>query len=147
MSTPRPGRIQQAYRGERLGLPPDGRGSIASTPARIAAFVLDAVASAVVAGLVVALTHPSTAADHLPRWWSLVALAIDYLVGMLVFGRTLGMYPIGLRIVRVDRDVAVNPVQALVRTALLILFIPAVIFDRDGRGMHDRFTDTAVVRG
>jgi uncharacterized RDD family membrane protein YckC len=28
----------------------------------------------------------------------------------------------------------------------LFLFVPAVVFDRDGRGMHDRFSDTAVVR-
>jgi hypothetical protein len=27
-----------------------------------------------------------------------------------------------------------------------MLLIPAVIWDRDGRGFHDRLTDTAVVR-
>jgi hypothetical protein len=27
-----------------------------------------------------------------------------------------------------------------------VLFVPALIFDRDGRGMQDRLTDTAVVR-
>ena len=36
--------------------------------------------------------------------------------------------------------------RALVRTALLCLLVPAVVFDRDGRGLHDRLTDTAVVR-
>jgi uncharacterized RDD family membrane protein YckC len=34
----------------------------------------------------------------------------------------------------------------VLRTFLLMLFIPAVVFDRDGRGLHDRYTDTAVVR-
>jgi hypothetical protein len=28
-----------------------------------------------------------------------------------------------------------------------MLLVPAVVFDRDGRGLHDRYTDTAVVRG
>jgi uncharacterized RDD family membrane protein YckC len=34
----------------------------------------------------------------------------------------------------------------LVRTVLLFLLVPAVVFDRDGRGLHDRLSDTAVVR-
>jgi len=56
------------------------------------------------------------------------------------------MYLFGLRIIRVDRNEAVNPWRAVVRTALLIWLVPAVIFDKDGRGLHDRYSDTAVVR-
>ena len=66
---------------------------------------------------------------------------------MLVAGRTLGMYLFGLRVVRVDRPACPSTRCApSLRTALLCLFVPAVIFDRDGRGLHDRLTDTAVVR-
>ena len=38
--------------------------------------------------------------------------------------------------------------RPLRRTALaiLLLLVPAVIWDRDGRGLHDRLTETAVVR-
>jgi uncharacterized RDD family membrane protein YckC len=36
--------------------------------------------------------------------------------------------------------------DALVRTILLMLLIPAVIWDRDQRGLHDRLARTAVVR-
>jgi hypothetical protein len=32
------------------------------------------------------------------------------------------------------------------RTLLLFLLVPALIYDRNGRGLHDRLTDTAVVR-
>jgi uncharacterized RDD family membrane protein YckC len=56
------------------------------------------------------------------------------------------MYLFGLRVVRVDRTEAVDPFRAVTRTVLLALLVPAVIFDKDGRGLHDRFTDTAVVR-
>jgi hypothetical protein len=56
------------------------------------------------------------------------------------------MYLTGLRIVRVSKDTAVDPLRIVARTALLFLLVPAVVFDRDGRGMHDRLTDTAVVR-
>jgi hypothetical protein len=34
----------------------------------------------------------------------------------------------------------------LVRTALLCLVIPAIVVDRDGRGLHDRAAASVVVR-
>jgi uncharacterized RDD family membrane protein YckC len=37
-------------------------------------------------------------------------------------------------------------VPAALRTALLMLLIPALISDRDGRGLHDRAAGTVVVR-
>jgi len=134
----------QAFRGERLGLPESGPGSIASTGPRLGAFLVDAVASGLIAALFV---HGSKSGlEHrLPGSWSLIPLAIDYIVGMLVAGRTLGMYLFGLRVIRVDRDLPVNPWRALVRTIALFLLVPAVVWDRDGRGLHDRYTDTAVV--
>ena len=137
----------QTYRGEKLGLPATGRGSLAPTGPRLFAFVVDALASALVAALFVP-HHAGKAgfADRLPGTWSLVPFAIDYVVGLLVAGRTLGMYLAGLRVVRVDRDAAVGPGRAIVRTALLCLLVPALVFDRDNRGMQDRLTETAVVR-
>lgn len=136
----------QAYRGEQLGLPQTGPGSLTTTGPRLGAFVVDAIASSLVAALFVSSRAHGDFADKLPGSWSLIPLAIDYVVGSLVAGRTLGMYLFGLRLVRVDRTAAVDPVRAVIRTALLFLVVPAVVFDRDGRGMHDRLTDTAVVR-
>lgn len=138
----------QAFRGERLGLPEEGRGSLGTTGQRLGAFVVDSLASTLVAALFVATLRSGShdAASRLPGTWSLVPLAADYVLGLLVAGRTVGMYLFGLRVVRVDRDVAVNPWRAALRTVLLMLLVPAVIWDRDGRGLHDRFTDTAVVR-
>jgi len=135
----------QAYRGERIGLPAEGPGSLAPIGLRLGAYVVDALASALVAGLFVHRSG-SGLAGRLPGTWSLIPFAVDYVVGMLVAGRTLGMYLFGLRIIRVSRTVAVDPLRALGRTALLLLFVPALVFDRDNRGMHDRLTDTAVVR-
>lgn len=141
----------QTYRGERLGLPESGRASLASTGARLGALIVDCVASAFVAALFVGATAEHRpghhgVADRLPGYWSLIPFAVDYVIGLLVAGRTVGMYLFGIRVIRVDRDEAVNPWRALLRTLLLMLFIPAVVFDKDGRGLHDRYTDTAVVR-
>jgi uncharacterized RDD family membrane protein YckC len=135
----------QSYRGEKIGLPQSGPGSLPTTGPRFMAFVVDAIAASLVAALFVH-HHGSSFADKLPGSWSLIPLAIDYLGGSLVAGRTLGMYLFGLRLVRVDRDVPVDPGRLVIRTVLLFLLVPAVIFDRDGRGLHDRLTETAVVR-
>jgi uncharacterized RDD family membrane protein YckC len=143
--------LPQAYRGERIGLPSSGRSSLGSFGARLGAYVVDCLASVLVAALFVAALHERTPghrdlASRLPGYWSLIPFAVDYVLGMLVAGRTIGMYLFGLRIIRVDRPEAVNPWRALLRTLLLMLLVPAVVFDKDGRGLHDRYTDTAVVR-
>lgn len=137
----------QAFRGARLGLPAQGPGSLATTGQRFGAFLVDAIASGLVAALFVQFAHGHGAVGHLPGSWSLIPFSIDYIVGTLVAGRTLGMYLFGLRLVRVDRVAAVDPGRAVARTGLLLMLLPAVVWDRDGRGLHDRLTDTAVVRG
>ena len=146
---PPPRTAPQDYRGQALGLPPPARDRWRPPARGCGAFVVDALASTLVAALFVPHhAHTGNAlADRLPGTWSLIPLAIDYVVGMLVAGRTLGMYLFGLRVVRTDPSVAVDPARAGLRTVLLFLFVPAVVFDRDGRGLHDRFSDTAVVRG
>jgi len=143
-ASPPPAGAPQAYRGQRLGLPESGRGSLASTGPRLFAYLVDAIASGLVAALFV--PHGGDVATSLPKLWSLVPLAADYVLGVLAAGRTLGMYLFGLRLVRVDRTAAIDPGRIVVRTVLLFLLVPAVVFDRDGRGLHDRLTDTAVVR-
>jgi uncharacterized RDD family membrane protein YckC len=135
----------QSYRGEKIGLPQSGTGSLPTTGPRFMAFVVDAVVASLVAALFVH-HHGGSFADKLPGSWSLIPLAVDYIAGSLVAGRTLGMYLFGLRLVRVDRDVPVDPGRLVIRTVLLFLLVPAVVFDRDGRGLHDRLTETAVVR-
>jgi uncharacterized RDD family membrane protein YckC len=137
----------QAYRGQKLGLPEEGPRSLATTGQRLGAFIVDALASALIAALLIQTRHGHGAAGHLPGSWSLIPFALDYVFGVLVAGRTLGMYLFGLRLVRVDRVDAVGPGRAVGRTVLLLLLVPAVIWDRDGRGLHDRITETAVVRG
>jgi len=136
----------QFERGERIGLPASGPGSPATFGRRSAAFAIDAVLSALVASVFVQADPDLPGiAGRAPGWWSLVPLSLMYILGMLFVGRTIGQRLLGLRIIRVDRHAAVNPWRAIVRTALLILLIPALIVDRDGRGLHDRFTDTVVI--
>jgi hypothetical protein len=139
-------RAPQAYRGEQIGLPATGRGSLATTGPRLFAFLVDAAASGLVAARFVPHSDGDSLAERLPGSWSLIPFVLDYVVGVLVAGRTLGMYLTGLRLIRVSKDAAVDPLRIVGRTALLCALVPALVMDRDGRGLHDRLTDTAVVR-
>jgi uncharacterized RDD family membrane protein YckC len=139
------GNAPQRYRGERLGLPQSGSGSLATFGVRFWALIVDCVASALVASLVVA-GRGGDLAHRLPGSWSLIPLAVDYVVGLLLGGQTLGMHLFGLKVVRVEPAGRIPLPDIVVRTVLLFLLLPAVVLDRDGRGLHDRFTGTAVVR-
>jgi uncharacterized RDD family membrane protein YckC len=135
----------QRYRGERLGLPQSGAGSLTTFGVRFGALIVDCIASALVASLIVA-HRGGDLANRLPGSWSLIPLAVDYVVGLLLGSQTLGMHLFGLKVVRVGGPGRIPLPSIVVRTALLFLLIPAVVLDRDGRGLHDRFTGTAVVR-
>jgi uncharacterized RDD family membrane protein YckC len=129
---------QQRVRGASLGLPAEGPGSLASFQTRTLAFFVDAVGSALVAGLF-------TAPD-LPGNWALVAFAAVTVLSLVAFGQTPGMRLLGLRLAHPRPGQRLAVWRAVVRTALLCLLVPALVVDGDGRGLHDRLTDTAVVR-
>jgi hypothetical protein len=135
----------RAYRGAALGLAERGPGSLAPLDRRILAFAIDSVGSGLVAALFVRRRDLPGLASHLPGQWSLLALFVEYVIGLVLLGRSAGMLLTGLRVIRLRRNVAVGPLRAALRTALLMLVVPALLLDRDLRGMHDRLTDTAVI--
>lgn len=120
-------------RGERLGLPTEGRGRIAGAGARVVAFLIDAVLCATLAFVV--------AHDQV---WTTPIFAVEALVLTALAGGSAGQLLYGLRVVRVD-GARVGWARATLRTALLLLFIPALIWDRDGRGLHDRLAGSVIV--
>jgi hypothetical protein len=129
---------QERARGAALGLPADGPGSLAGFGQRAGAFLIDAVAAALVAGLVTA--------PELPGNWSLLSFGLITVVFLVLTGQTPGMRLLGLRLAHPRPGQRLAPWRAVVRTALLMLLLPALVVDGNGRGLHDRLTDTAVVR-
>ncbi|TQN43534.1 putative RDD family membrane protein YckC [Blastococcus colisei] len=129
---------QDRVRGASLGLPAAGPGALATFGSRVGAFCIDALGSALVAGLF-------TAPD-LPGNWALVAFAAITVLTLMAFGQTPGMRLLGLRLAHPRPGERLAPWRAAVRTALLCLLVPALVVDADGRGLHDRLTDTAVVK-
>ena len=129
---------QERRRGAALGLPADGPGSLATFGSRVSAFLVDAIASALVAGL---FTAPA-----LPGNGSLVAFGLITVATLVVFGQTPGMRLLGLRLAHPEAGQRLALWRAVVRTGLLVLLVPALVVDADGRGLHDRLTSTAVVQ-
>ena len=70
---------------------------------------------------------------------------IEYLVLVSLLGTTVGQKIFGIRVIRLDGSVP-GIASGFIRTLLLMLVIPAVIFDADRRGFHDIAARTAVVR-
>ncbi|MCZ2807491.1 RDD family protein [Modestobacter sp. VKM Ac-2983] len=129
---------QERPRGAALGLPGTGPGSLASFGQRVVAFAVDALAAALIAGL---FTAP-----QLPRNWSLLAFALITVVFLVLAGQTPGMRLLGLRLAHPEPERRLSVWRAVVRTGLLMLLVPALVVDVDGRGLHDRLTGTAVIR-
>jgi uncharacterized RDD family membrane protein YckC len=122
----------------RTGLPESGPGSIAPAAPRLGAFLVDVILSSLVAAL---FTAP-----ELPRNRSLLVFAVLYFGFTVLVQQTPGMRLLKLRVVRTDRPVPVGVWRAAVRTVGVILLVPAVLRAADGRAVHDRLTQTAVVR-
>ena len=132
--------VDFGYRGEQLGLPQDGPGSIARPGRRLGALAVDW-------GLCVLIAY-GLLTDGYGQATGNWALLVFFVMGVLTVG-TLGSTPgkrlFGLRVVALESG-TVNPLRALARTALLCLALPALIWDRDGRGLHDRLAGTVEVR-
>lgn len=123
------------HRGQRLGLPESGRGSVASFGRRIVALAIDWWLSLLIAaGLL-----------RLRAEWALVVLAVEYVLLVPTLGMTVGMRLAGIGVANLVGDRLPRWPAVVVRTILLLLVIPAVVYDRDGRGVHDRAAGTVVV--
>jgi uncharacterized RDD family membrane protein YckC len=132
----------ESYAGQRLGLPPSGPGSIAGFGRRLGALVIDWLICSVIGAAVTGhrLFHPGGNAFVTPG-----IFALEYVVLVSLIGCTIGSRLFNFRIVSLNgRRLDVGRVA--LRTVLLLLVIPAVVFDRDQRGLHDKAADSVTVR-
>ena len=134
------------WRGERLGLPESGPGSVAGGGVRLVALLIDLVLASLVTSLFLRPNLQDTALMQTYNLWSGAVWLIITALPVAFFGFTPGMAVLGIRVARLDGATMVNPWRALVRGALTCLILPAVIRNQDGRSWLDRATATVVVR-
>jgi uncharacterized RDD family membrane protein YckC len=131
------------YAGQRLGLPETGRGSVAGWGRRILALCVDWFASILVSG---AIVGPGVLSSHgWEAWMPLLVFLVEASVLTPLVGGSFGQLLLRVAVVRLDRR-PVNLLVAVLRTLLICVVVPPVIYNRDRRGLHDLVARTVTVR-
>lgn len=123
------------WAGKRLGLPEDGPGSLAKMGRRSLALALDWAIALLVSGAFFGGDNTATLSFFMLEQWLLVA----------TLGNSFGHLAAGIIVQKLDGS-HVGLVSSLVRIGLILLVIPAVIWDADNRGLHDKAAKTILVR-
>ncbi len=81
---------------------------------------------------------------------SLTVLAVffaQYWILVTLQGASLGHRLLKLKVVRFSDGGRPTPLQILVRTLLICLVVTAITFDENGRGIHERLSNTVLSKG
>jgi len=133
------------YPGERLGRPQYGPGSVARVVRRAIALCLDWLIASILANFVTGSWYPADNAKPLHQLVVYIIWVLLMIVTVPLLGGTIGHRCCGL---------AVTPLSGgwpgvwrpFVRALMLALVIPALVWDSDQRGFHDRIAKTVLVR-
>lgn len=128
------------YRGKRLGLPEEGPGSVAPLGRRFAALFIDWSLCMLIAYGLIARGDQQAAGN-----WALGVFLVLSVLTVTTVGSTPGKRILRLRVLAEDGG-RLGSGRVIVRSVLLLLVIPALVWDRDGRGLHDRLSRAVQVR-
>lgn len=128
------------YRGKRLGLPEQGPGSVAPLGRRFGALFADWALCLLIAYGLFARGDQQAAGN-----WALGIFLVLSVLTVGTIGRTPGKRLLGIKVVA-EEGGRLGSGRVLVRSVLLCLAIPALVWDRDGRGLHDRLARAVQVR-
>jgi len=137
---------ENAYPGERLGLPASGSGSVARPGRRIVALAIDYLAATIIATAF--FGYDQFALPEQAGITMFAPMAVFTVLNVLfipTIGGTPGHRIMGLRL-QLARGGWVGMWRPIVRTLLLIVVIPAVVWDADQRGLHDKAAGTVLIR-
>lgn len=132
--------VDLGYRGQGLGLPESGPGAIAPLGRRFGALFIDWGLCVLVSYALLAGRDPRAAGN-----WALLVFLVLSLLTVGTVGATPGKLLLRLRVVG-EGGVRLSLPRAVLRSVLLVLVIPAVVFDRDTRGLHDRLSRAVQIR-
>lgn len=132
---------EQEYAGQRLGLPETGRGSVASWSRRVGALFIDWFASLFVVNVLVSLTGTEIPGALL----NLLVFFAEVTLFTALLGGSFGQLALRVGIVRVDGS-QLTILHAMIRTFLICLVLPPVVFNPDRRGIHDLVVKTIALK-
>ncbi|MGN6721464.1 MAG: RDD family protein [Marmoricola sp.] len=109
---------------------------------RIAALFIDWLASSLV---LIAIAGPSRYSGPNGTALILPVLFVEIVLLTILIGGSFGQVVLKLRVRRID-GARLSPWAVLIRTLLILLVIPPLIYKPDGRGLHDMVVDSATFR-
>lgn len=121
--------------GYGLGLPEAGPRSLARLGRRIIALLIDWLLAVII----------SITFFHYNSFATLGVFALMQILFLITIGGSIGHIVMRLRLVPLAGGY-IGIWRPIVRTVLLCLVIPAVIYDEDQRGLHDRAIASVLVR-
>jgi len=119
-----------------------GENSYASVARRLGALAIDWFASLGIAVLVFREFPYGTPESML---LTTVIFYVEIVVFTFLLGSSFGQKLLRLRVVNLYGG-RLSLWRIILRTALIILVIPALVMDPDGRGLHDRIVGSRVIR-
>ncbi|KAM9862372.1 RDD family protein [Leucobacter sp. BZR 635] len=125
------------FPGERLGLPEAGPRSVARVGRRLLAVCIDWALAAIPAYVLIGGPHA--------KWWHLLAFAVLQMIFIPTIGGSLGHRIVGLNVVPIAGG-WVGIWRPIVRSLLVTLVVPALVWDSDQRGFHDKIAGTVLIR-
>ncbi len=125
--------------GERLGLPESGPGSVARVGRRIAALLVDWASAMLLALLLTPYDSPAY------NWVTPLLFAVLQIVFIPTIGGSIGHRLLRMHLVPLDGG-WIGVRRPVVRTLLLVIVVPALVWDSDQRGFHDKVAGTVLIR-
>jgi hypothetical protein len=124
-----------AWPGERLGLPETGSRSVGRFGRRIAAIAID---------WAIAVVLSAAFFSYEPLVTLAIFVGLQVLMTVIV-NASIGHALLGLRVVPMEGGL-LGVWRPLVRALLIALVIPAMVWDDNNRGLHDRLSRTILLR-
>ncbi|XPP25935.1 MAG: RDD family protein [Leucobacter sp.] len=125
--------------GERLGLPERGPRSVGRIGRRFLAIFID-WGIAMLLGLLFGQYNSAAYS-----WATFLLFLVMQILFIPTIGGSIGHRLTGLRVVPISGG-WVGPWRPIVRTVLLCLVIPVLVWDSDQRGFHDKIAGTVLIR-
>ena len=75
---------------------------------------------------------------------TLIIFALEVILFTWLMGASFGQRIVGLRVKDFVKDSNPSLLQSIFRTLLIVLIIPPLLADAEGRGLHDRLAKTKI---
>ncbi|MGH3471451.1 MAG: RDD family protein, partial [Nocardioidaceae bacterium] len=134
---------EQDWPGKRKGLPESGPGAVAGWGRRVLALGIDWALSLLVVGAFIG--HDVWTGRGAAQWAPLAVFAAEAWILTTLVGGSAGQLVTGV-VIRRTTGAPLDLLRSLVRTLLICLVIPPVVYNRDQQGLHDMAVGSIALR-